>query len=166
VTLLLPTDIDQILEDYGHLLKVYPALLERHSIFTDYKRTHKRLEVLFPLKEHPVHGITGLHVYEKYNDAGTVELYSYSWKRIIPTQGIQFSHISSWGNDPHPPETTPQHLQVTTEPHHHHYDPDQRSKRKSSYIRSLDQVFMYVAYYIETGEVYYKDVSSAVDLKR
>lgn len=148
---LLPADIDEIIEDYGHLFAVYPKLRERVSIYTDFKRTKKRLEILFPLKGHPFHGITGLHAYEKYNDAGTVEQYCYSWKRIIPVQGIQLHHISSWGNDPHPPETTPAMLCVRTEPHHHHFDPYNRRRRKDSYIMTLDRVFQYVAYYIEIG---------------
>jgi hypothetical protein len=162
LTLLLPADIDQIIEDYGHLFAVYPRLQERTSIFADYKRTQKRLEVLFPLIEHPFHGITGLHAYEKYNDAGTVETYCYSWKRIIPIQGIQLSHISSWGNDPHPAETTPAELCVNTEPHHHHHDPDNRRRRKDSYIMSLDLAFLYVSYYIESGRIYYRDVQTMI----
>ncbi|WP_242615270.1 hypothetical protein [Paenibacillus solani] len=59
---LLPADIDEIIEDYGHLFAVYPKLRERVSIYTDFKRTKKRLEILFPLKEHPFHGITGLKI--------------------------------------------------------------------------------------------------------
>nr|WP_242615297.1 hypothetical protein [Paenibacillus solani] len=71
---------------------------------------------------------------------------------------MQLNHISSWGNDPHPPETTPAMLCVRTEPHHHHFDPYNRRRRKDSYIMTLDRVFQYVAYYIETGRIYYPDV--------
>jgi hypothetical protein len=163
---LLPADIDQIIEDYGHLFAVYPQLRDRVSIFADYKRTQKRLEVLFPLKRHPYYGITGLHAYEKYNDAGTVETYCYSWKRIIPIQGIQLSHISSWGNDPHPPETTPEELCVNTEPHHHHYDPECRRRRKDSYIITLDRAFLYISHYIEKGKIYYRDVQTMVSAEK
>lgn len=160
-----PADIDEIIEDYGHLFAVYPKLHESVSIYADYRRTPKRLEVLFPRKEHPVHGITGLHAYEKYNDAGLVETYTYSWKRIIPVQGIQLSHICSWGNDPHPPETTPAVICVNTEPHHHHHDPDNRRKRKDSYIMTLDRAFLYVSHYIETGSTYYCDIKTMIAMR-
>jgi len=32
-----------------------------------------KLSVLFPLKEHPIHGITGLQATEKYDDNGYVK---------------------------------------------------------------------------------------------
>jgi len=152
---LLPADIDDILEKYGHLLKSYPNLSDRESIFASFKRTNKRLEVLFPLIEHPVHGVTGLHVVENYDEAGYVRQYQYQWKIIIPKMGVQLSHISSWGNDPHDAEWTPEEYRVDTEPHHHHYDPSNRKKRRENYnVRTLDQAFAFVARYLESKEEY------------
>ncbi|PLR75267.1 hypothetical protein CU633_22065 [Bacillus sp. V3-13] len=98
--LLHPADIEEILEKYGHLLKSYQNLHDRESVFANYRRTTKRLEVLFPLIEHPIHGITGIHAVENYNEAGYVSLYQYHWKIIIPKMGIQSNHISGWGNEP------------------------------------------------------------------
>jgi hypothetical protein len=39
--LLLPADIEEILEKYGHLLKSYTNLSDGNSIFGSYKRTPK-----------------------------------------------------------------------------------------------------------------------------
>jgi len=166
LTQLLPADMDQVIEDFGHLFQVYPRFNDKNSIYADYRRTPKKLEVLFPLLIHPTHGITGLHARELYDDAGTVREYQYAWKRIIPVGGIKYSHICSWGNDSHPPETTPAELCVNTEPHHHHHVPaPDRRLRKDSYIYTLDRAFMYVAHYIETGETYYPDVASAISAR-
>lgn len=143
MTQLLPADMDQIIEDFGHLFQVYPRFNDKNSIYADYRRTPKKLEVLFPLLMHPTHGITGLHAPELYDDAGTVREYQYAWKRIIPVEGIKkYSHICSWGNDSHPAETTLAELCVNTEPHHHHHvlAPNRR------YIYTLDRAFMYVAH--------------------
>ncbi len=49
-SLLLPTDINSILDDLSYLLKPYPNLWEKESLFTNYKHTTKRFEVLFPLQ--------------------------------------------------------------------------------------------------------------------
>lgn len=56
-TILFSADIDDILNKYGDILDSYHNLLERNSIYASFKRTKTRLDVLFPLKEHPVHGI-------------------------------------------------------------------------------------------------------------
>jgi len=153
--LLLPADIDGILDEFGSYLKSYTRLAERESIFANYKRSTKKLEVLFPLIEHPIHGITGLHVVENYNDAGFVSKYHYQWKVIVPKMGIQTSHISGWGNDSHHAVTTPEEYKVKTEPHHHHYDPSDRKKRRENYdVRSLQQVFKFVASYLDSGLQY------------
>lgn len=151
---LLPADMEEILEKYGHLLKSYPNLRGRESIFANYKRSNKRLEVLFPLIEHPVHGATGLHAVENYDESGYVRLYQYQWKIIIPKMGIKLSHISSWGNDPHEAEWTPKQYRVASEPHHH-YDPTDRKKRRENYhVRTLNQAFAFVAKYLESREEY------------
>lgn len=152
---LLPADLDEVLEKYGHLLKTYSNFVDRDSIFANFKRTNNRLEILFPLIEHPVHGITGLHVVENYSEAGYVRLYQYQWKIIIPKLGVRFSHITSWGNDPHDAEWTPEEYKIDTEPHHHHYDPKDRKKRRENYsVRTLNQAFAFVAKYLETKEEY------------
>lgn len=75
--LLHPADIEDILEDYAYLLVSYQNLRERNSVYGSYKRTSKKLDILFPFKEHPVHGITGLHAVEKYDDRGYVRKYHY-----------------------------------------------------------------------------------------
>lgn len=63
------------------------------------------------------------------------------------------SHISSWGNDLHIAEWTPEMYRINTEPHHHHYDPVDRKKRRDNYdVRTLDQVFAFIAKYLEDGE--------------
>lgn len=52
------------------------------------------------------------------------------WKIIIPKMGVKYHHISGWGNDPHETKGTPRDYRIETEPHHHHYDPNDRRKRK------------------------------------
>lgn len=113
------------------------------------------MDVLFPLKEHPIHGKTGLHAIEKYDDDGYVCRYSYSWKIIVPRQGVQLNHISSWGNDPHNSPGTPPEFIIETEPHHHHHVPGNRRIRKENWdIHTLDEAFTFVKFYIESGEEY------------
>lgn len=154
-SLLFPADIPSVLEEFWDLLQVYDQLHDRESIYGSFRNDIGRLEVLFPLKEHPIHGITGLRVYEKYNNAGYVEKYDYQWKLIIPRRGIQLSHISSWGNDRHDAEWTPDEYRVETEPHHHHFDPNNRKNRRENYdIRTLVQAFRFVEHYIRSGEEY------------
>lgn len=153
---LLPADISEILDKYQHLLESRYNYRGKSSIFTGFKRTRKRLEILFPLKKHPIHGITGLHVVENYNNVGYIRLYQYNWKVIIPKSGVQKSHISSWGNDSHDANWTPKEYKVITEPHHHHFDPRNRGKRKESFdVRTLDQAFSFIERYIETGLEYF-----------
>lgn len=152
---LLPVKIDDILEKYGHYLKSYSQLKGRESVFANFKKTLKRLEVLFPLLEHPVHGITGLHVVENYDDDGYIRQYHYQWRVIVPKMGIQTSHICGWGNDPHDAKWTPEEYKVDTEPHHHHFDPNDRKKRRENYnVRTLEQAFEFVTKYLDSGEEY------------
>ncbi|MNQ97902.1 hypothetical protein D3C85_1135700 [compost metagenome] len=152
---LLPADIDDILDNFGHLLCSYPGLQKEKSVYAEFRRDTKRLEVLFPLKEHPEHGITGLHAVENYNEAGYVKLYQYHWKIIIPKMGVQLNHISGWGNDPHNAEWTPEKYRVKTEPHHHHYDPNDRKKRTDNYdVRTLEAAFKFIAPYFDSGYPY------------
>lgn len=133
----------------------YQNLKERNSIYGTFKLTHKKLDVLFPLKEHPVHGITGLHATEKYDKSGHVSEYHYQWKRIIPKQGILFSHISAWENEPHDASNTPDAYKVATEPHHHHHIPGARKHRKENYdVRTLETAFKFVVPYLEGGKEY------------
>ncbi|GAA0603797.1 hypothetical protein GCM10009001_21080 [Virgibacillus siamensis] len=69
--------------------------------------------------------------------------------------GVRFHHISGWGNDSHDSEWTPDEYKIETEPHHHHYDPNDRRKRKENYdVRTLYEVFQFVSYYIESGKPY------------
>ncbi|KOP79480.1 hypothetical protein AMS59_06920 [Lysinibacillus sp. FJAT-14745] len=153
--LLLPADILEISKKYSHLLTNYPNLRERDSIFASIKRTSNKLSVLFPLKEHPIHGITGLHATEKYDENGYVKEYHYSWKRIIPKQGVIYNHISAWENEPHDDSNTPEKYKVNSEPHHHHHVPGDRHQRKDNFdIHTLDTAFAFVANYIESGEEY------------
>ncbi|WP_019412691.1 DUF6516 family protein [Paenisporosarcina sp. TG20] len=152
---LLPVEIDDILEKYGRYLKSYSQLQDRESVFANFKKTIKRLEVLFPLLEHPVHGITGLHVVENYDDDGYVRQYHYQWRVIVPKMGIRPSHICGWGNDPHDAEWTPEVYKVDTEPHHHHFDPNDRKNRRENYdVRTLEQAFEFVTKYLDSGEEY------------
>jgi hypothetical protein len=58
------------------------------------------LEGWLPLKEHSTYGITRIHFVEEYDHAGYVRRYNYEWKCFYPIQGIQQSHIISWGNGP------------------------------------------------------------------
>lgn len=154
-TILFSADIDDILNKYGDILDSYHNLQERNSIYASFKRTKTRLDVLFPLKEHPVHGITGLHAVEKYDEKGYVREYHYQWKRIIPKEGIMFSHISAWENEPHDAPNTPDKYLIVTEPHHHHHIPGDRKQRKANYdIRTLEAAFDFVAQYIRSGKEY------------
>lgn len=151
---LLPADLDAILEKYGHLLHAYKNLSDKNSIYANYKRTTNKLSVLLPLKEHPVHGATGLHATEKYKN-GFVKEYHYQWKIIIPKQGILLSHISAWENESHSDSNTPEEFNVNSEPHHHHHVPGNRRERKDNFeIHTLDAAFAFVARYIESGEEY------------
>lgn len=155
IDILLPADIDDLLEKYGQYLKSYTQMRDKESIYANFKKTPKRLDVLFPLIEHPVHGITGIHAVENYYKSGYVRQYQYQWKIIIPKMGIQMSHISGWGNDPHDAEWTPEEYKVKTEPHHHHYDPKDRKKRRENYdVRTLEQVFAFVTKYLDSGKEY------------
>ncbi|MFC6653986.1 hypothetical protein [Paenibacillus rhizoplanae] len=77
---LLPANLFNITAQFGHLLETYPNVPGNSGIYGNYKRNTNKLDVLFPLKEHPVHGITGLHALESYDDAGYVRRYTYSWK--------------------------------------------------------------------------------------
>ena len=77
---LLPADLDKILEKYGHLFQAYKNLSDRDSIYSNIKLTTTKMSVLFPLKEHPVHGATGLHATEKYgnfNRMGEVAIFGF-----------------------------------------------------------------------------------------
>jgi len=154
-SLLLPADIDEVLEHYEDILKSYQNLQERNTIYGSFKRTNQNLDVLFPLKEHPVHGITGLHAIEKYDKNMYVRRYHYQWKRIIPKEGIMFSHISAWENEAHDNPNTPEAYLTATEPHHHHHVPGERIHRKANYnIRTLEASFKFIAYYIRSGKEY------------
>lgn len=153
--MLLPADIEEILEDFGHHLQSHTQLGRGNSLYPNFKRTMKRLEILFPLIEHPIHGVTGIHAVENYDESGYVRQYQYQWRIIVPKMGIQMSHISGWGNDPHNAEWTPEEYKVKTEPHHHHYDPSDRKKRRENYdVRNLRSVFEFVEQYLESGKEY------------
>jgi hypothetical protein len=150
-----PADLQEILERYGELLQTYSNLKVRESIFGNYKRDTKRLEILFPLREHPVHGITGLHVIELYDEAGYVREYHYSWKIIIPKMGKLLNHISAWENESHDAPGTPERFITKTEPHHHHHIPGDRSKRQENWnVRTLEQAFEFIKPYIESEKPY------------
>lgn len=136
-------------------MQSYKNLQERNSIYGSIKLANSQLNVLFPFKEHPIHGITGLHATEKYSEEGFVREYHYQWKIIIPKQGIRFSHITAWENEPHDTPDTSEEFKVATEPHHHHYIPGARKRRKENYnIRTLKAAFQFVAPYIESGSEY------------
>lgn len=153
--ILLPADIHEILNKYHYLLQNYTNLREPNSIFTTFKRTSNKLSVLFPLKEHPIHGITGLHATEKYDESGHVIEYHYSWKIISPKQGVIYSHISAWENEPHAEPDTLEKFIVHSEPHHHHHVPGDRRQRKENFdVHTLDAAFAFVEKYIESGDEY------------
>lgn len=150
-----PADIDEILSKYGHLLATYPIIAEKGPVYPEYKKTKKILSVLFPLKEHPVHGITGLHAVERYDNSGYVKRYSYQWKVIYPKKGKHYKHISAWENEPHDAEWTSAEFIVMSEPHHHHHVPCDRRKRKENWnVWTLDDAFAFIQEYIETGKEY------------
>ncbi len=152
-SILHPADIEDILENFEHLLASYQNLKEKNSIYASFKLTARKLDVLFPLKEHPIHGITGLHAVEKYDDNGYVREYHYHWKRIIPKEGIALSHISAWENEPHDAPNTPVQFEVETEPHHH--VPAERKYRKENYnVRTLKAAFEFIDHYIMSGDEY------------
>ena len=124
-------------------------------IYLDYKRTRNLLSVLFPLKEHPVHGKTGLYAMERYDENGYVKKYSYQWKIIHPKHGKHLKHISAWENEPHDAEGTPGVFRVESEPHHHHHVPGDRNLRKENWdVWTLDDAFAFIREYIETGKEY------------
>lgn len=150
-----PADLDDILDNYVDILESHINLRNKNSFYGNYKRTKTKLDVLFPFREHPVHGITGLHATEKYDREGYVQEYHYQWKRIIPKTGIIFSHISAWENEPHDAPNTPSEYLVETEPHHHHHVPGDRKRRKENYdVLTLGDAFKFVCLYIRSGEEY------------
>ena len=154
-TRLYPADLGSIMRKYGKWIQPYKNYNEKNSVYGDYDRSVKRMEVIFPLVEHPFHGITGLHAIEKYGEDGCVREYQYMWKIIIPKQGVQFNHISSWGNDPHNRPGTPEKFKMDTEPHHHHHVPGNRSFRTDNWdVHTLEQAFEFVIHYLETGPPY------------
>jgi hypothetical protein len=127
--------------------------LRPNPVAQEIKRTNKRFEGTFPFKEHPLYGITGMHVVEKYSESGYVRLYEYEWKIMVPKMGIQRSHITSWGNDPHDDPSTPLIYKVRTEPHHHHYDPNDRKKRRENdSVRTMIAAFEFVSAYISSEQ--------------
>lgn len=156
---LLPTNILEVLEKFASFLKHYkqigPTYKKDDVGYVEYERKSKKLRVLFPLKEHPIHGITGIEISEKYNDEDYVERYIYVWKKILPKAGVSSSHICGWGNDPHNAPNTPDEYKVDTEPHHHHYDPKDRKHRKNNFrVRTVEDVFDFVVPYILSGKEY------------
>lgn len=154
-TRLLPANLDDILEKYEDILESYQNLHERNSIYASFKLTKVKLDVLFLLKEHSIHGITGLHATEKYDKKGFVIEYHYQWKRIIPKQGIMFSHISAWENESHDAPNTPTSYLVETEPHHHQHVPGNRTLRiENKETRTLIAVFKFISKYIRSGKEY------------
>ncbi|MGR6545717.1 toxin-antitoxin system TumE family protein [Paenibacillus tundrae] len=154
-TNLLPADINEILEEFGFLFENHINFRDKTSIYASYKHDRKSLIVIFPLKMHPCHGITGLRAYERYDECGYVEKYEYRWMRIVPKQGIQSHHITSWGNEPHDDPNTPEKYRVKSEPHHHHYDPNDRKNRCDNWdVRCLRDAFEFIQPYLETGDEY------------
>lgn len=152
--ILLPANLPFIFEKYQDIIpeKIVPG--EKH-VFPTYKKTNSMLSVLFPLKEHPVHGKTGIYAMEKYDDDGYVRRYNYQWKIIIPKMSKQGFHISSWGNEPHNDPDTPPEFQIDSEPHHHHHVPhDWRQRKENWTVWTLEEVFEFVAFYIRTGIEY------------
>src|SRR5699024_9839767 len=106
-----------------HFFTFYSHIPGKEPVYPEVKKTAKKLSVLFPLKEHPVHGKTGLLATEKYSNEGFVIEYHYQWKLLIPKKGVRLSHISAWENESH---NNPKY-QTATEPHHHHHIPGDRS---------------------------------------
>ncbi|AOH57050.1 hypothetical protein ABE28_022115 [Peribacillus muralis] len=153
--LLLPADIPDIMERYRDIITHYDSIPGSDHIYPEYKRTRKLLSVLFPLREHPVHGKTGLHAIERYDDEDHVRKYSYQWKLIIPRMSKKGYHISAWGNDPHDHEDTPLEFIVKSEPHHHHHVPGDWSKRQDNWnVWALEEALEFVAQYIRSGQEY------------
>jgi len=153
--ILFPTDMDRILEKYEDVIENYPHLENRDPLYARYEQDTEKLIAVIPLKKHPVYGITGFVGYEKYNDEGLVERYSYAWRILVPKLGNGPGHITAWENDPHDKPNTRRKYRVATEPHHHHHVPFDRSKRKENYdVRTMDDAFSIVADYIRNGKPY------------
>lgn len=154
-SILLPADVEDILDTYSDIMDSYQVIQDRNSIYASYKRTKGKLDVLFPLKEYPIHGVTGIHAIEKYDQSGHITRYHYQWKRMVPKQGIKFSHISAWENEPHTDGCTSVEYVVKTEPHHHHHIPGARKQRQENYnTRPLEAAFAFVAHYIRNQKEY------------
>nr|WP_285853154.1 DUF6516 family protein [Sporosarcina luteola] len=154
-------DLEDIIEKYGKYFESYPNIDNKpagqdNAIYPQINSSGKnRMDVLFPLQKHPIHGITGIHAIEKYKE-GKIIRYHYHWKIISPKMGVQMNHISGWGNDPHNSPGTPDKFIVETEPHHHHHVPGDRSQRKASYdVRTLEDVFEFVIPYFISGNAYH-----------
>ena len=150
-TPLLPADLNDIVEKYKHIFTVYSDIPDKHSIYPEVKRTPNKLSVLFPLKEHPIHGKTGLLATEKYDNEGFVTEYHYQWKLLIPKKGVHLSQVTAWENEAH---SYPKY-QTASEPHHHHHDPGDRSKRKENWdVRTLDEILGFIEKYIVSKREY------------
>lgn len=154
-TTLLPANLGSILKKYDKWIEVYTNFTGKNSVHGEFHKSPKRIEIIFPLKEHPHHGVTGLHAIEKYDDAGFVQEYQYMWKVIVPKMGVQLNHISSWGNEAHNSPGTKSEYITDTEPHHHHHVPGDRSKRQSNWnVHTLEQAFEFIIPFLESGEEY------------
>ncbi|WP_411348914.1 hypothetical protein [Paenibacillus sp. WLX2291] len=149
-----PSDFTIAIEQFEHLLHQYSDPAIAYPVPYE-KRRPKRIEAYYPLKPHPIYGITALHAVETYNEQGYIKRYNYEWFIMYPRMGISSKHITSWGNDPHDDPDTPPELRVQTEPHHQHHIPFHRAARRDNYtVRNLQDAFVAIEPYLLQGLPY------------
>lgn len=148
--ILFPANIDEILDKYEHIMASY----QDSNIYGAYEQTQTKLDVLFPLKRHPIHGITVIQAVEKYDNRGYVVSYQYEWKKCEVNSFVSNVHLSAWEHDA-------KHMGTIHEPttqtklHLHYFVPGDRLHHKRSLeVQNLEQVFEFVAPFIENGEEY------------
>lgn len=148
------SNFDAILENYAYLIQEYDnCAIEEPRIRL--KRKRSSMEVHYPLKEHPIYGITVLYAYEKYDEEGYIVRYMYNWYTMYPKSGKHQKHISSWENGPHDDPHTPDEFRVSSEPHHQHHTPGNRNNRQPSFhVRCLEDVFFEIEHCVIHGSEY------------
>lgn len=142
---LFPADVDEILNKYEDFLESY----EETNCFGSFKRTKTTLDVLFPLKKHPVYGPTAIHAIEQYDSRGYVVAYKYEWRQIPSEQ-----HICAWEHDAKHISTANKSSSQEKLHLHYHIPGDRTQSKQSLEVQSLLQVFEFVVPFIENGEAY------------
>lgn len=127
-------------------------LFDRECIPEVTTKGSKRVISQLPLKIHPHHGETVLHLTEKFDVNGNIIEHHYGWElsQRKKKMGKQPRHIMAFGNEDHPDPP----MWVSTNPYHHHHVPLEPKKRKSTSVEDLETVIGILTDYIH-GDLQY-----------